>query len=122
MGLQIKIQGATPTSGRSLCSTCKHASAIKGQNCEERIICNSENIWAATNGLVTMKVAMCGSYHPSNMPWLHEMEQMAWIVEARKRGPTGFQQPFEEPMEIRITPPSGGGKDIGATPTQAPMG
>ena len=35
------------------------------------------------------------------------MEQMAWIVEARRRGPTGFQKPEEGEMEVFIKPPNG---------------
>lgn len=103
MGLQIKILGATPTSGRSLCMTCKHASVIMGQNCEERVICKAHELWLPDH-TVKFKVASCGGFHPANMPWKYEMEDMAWIVEARKRGPTGFKNGDGE-MEVVIRGP-----------------
>jgi hypothetical protein len=46
------------------------------------------------------------AYHPTNVPWLHEMEQMAWKIEARKRGPSGFSQPAESEMVVVISPPN----------------
>lgn len=105
MALQIKISGATPKGGRPLCHTCKHASVITGQNCEELVVCG-EGLWKSSEGVVGFKVATCGSYHPSNIPWLHEMRDIAWSIEARKRGPSGFQAPAgEDIMEIVITKP-----------------
>jgi hypothetical protein len=40
-----------------------------------------------------------------NVPWLHEMEQMAWKIEARKRGPVGFTEGQLAEMEVVVTPP-----------------
>lgn len=103
--LQIKIHGATPKGGKSICHTCKKATVIKGQNCQEIILCG---LFSGTGlGQVPFKVAECGDYHPVNMPWLHEMEEMAWKIEARKRGPVGFNDPTqrEGEMEIVITRP-----------------
>lgn len=112
MSLQIRVHGGTPKSGKSICHTCKHAKIVRGQNCEERIIC-SAGLWAnsmiSAMGVVRFRVAECGSYHPSNMPWKHEMEEMAWMIEARRRGPSGFQS--NEPLEVIITPPKE--RDIG---------
>ena len=103
--IEFKINGATPKSGKAICMSCKHASIVSGQNCEERIVCGA-GIFTPLN-VVTFKVAQCGSYHPMNVPWKYEMEQMAWIVEARRRGPTGFQKPEEGEMEVFIKPPNG---------------
>jgi hypothetical protein len=71
--LQIKIHGATPTSGKSICTTCKKATLVKGQNCQEVVMCH---LWSETRSarIVPFKIAECGGYHPSNMPYLHEME------------------------------------------------
>lgn len=105
MALQIKISGATPVSGKSLCMTCKHASVVTGQNCEEIVLCHLFTD-GGSKGRVPFRVATCGTYHPSTVPWLHEMEDMAWKIEARKRGPSGFQAPAgEDIMEIVITKP-----------------
>ena len=98
--------------GKAICVSCKHAAIVLGQNCEERI-CAAR---CFHSGIVTFKVAQCGAYHPMNMSWKHEMEAMAWIVQARRRGPTGFQKPEEGEMEVTIKPPSGGGYQ--ATPDE----
>lgn len=104
--LQIKILGATPTSGKPLCLSCKMAKRVRGQNCEEIIFCHlfSRN---GSPGPVPFRVAECGDYHPVNMPWLHEMEEMAWKIEARRRGPVGFNDPDARggEMEVVITRP-----------------
>lgn len=104
MALQIKIQGATPKGGRSICTTCKHAKVVHGQNCEERIICTP-----VFNGIVTFKVASCGEYHPSNIPWLYEMERIAWKIEARKRGQSGFRPEEPGEMQVIVTAPKDSG-------------
>lgn len=104
MSITIKINGGTPKHGKSLCHTCKNASIVKGQNLEELIICQA-NMFVPSKGRVTFRVAECSAYHPTNMPWLHEMEAMAWMIEARKRGPVGFSE--GQAMEIIITPPDG---------------
>jgi hypothetical protein len=102
--LQIKIHGETPKSGKSLCRTCKHATLVKGQNCQEVIFCSGPFSGDAGMGPVPFKIASCGSYHPVNMPYLHEMQDIAWEVKARRRGPVGFE-PDLRPLEITITPP-----------------
>jgi hypothetical protein len=104
--IQIKISGETPKSGPAICHTCKNASIAQGQNCEERIICRGD-IFNSTKGVVTFRVAQCGSYHPKNQAWLYEMEEMAWKIEARKRGSVGFSDPdLPAEMDIVITKPS----------------
>jgi hypothetical protein len=106
--LSIKISGATPIGGQPICHSCKNCNRVIGQNREEILVCEG-GIFRSTSGRVTMRVATCGAYHPSNVPWLHEMEAMAWKVEARKRGPAGFSQPEENEMEVIISPPSNNG-------------
>lgn len=108
MALSIKIHGETPKSGKAICHSCKHASVVIGQNCEERIICGEYGLWNPHGpGIVRFRVASCGAYHPTNQAWLHEMKEMAWKIEARKRGPAGFGEAVkDESMEVIITPPS----------------
>jgi hypothetical protein len=98
--LQFKIHGSTPVGGKSLCVTCKFAKIVKGQNCQELTYCEA----IFENRPVPFRIAECSRYHPSNMPWLHEMEQMAWKIEARRKGPAGFSDPQGE-MEVIITAP-----------------
>ena len=114
--IEFSIHGATPKGGKPLCYSCKHASVVSGQNCEEFIRCTGD-MFSHSRGLVTIRVSSCGSYHPSNVPWLHEMKEIAWKVEARRRGPSGFQQPEESEMEVTIKPPSGQNYQDVAAPT-----
>jgi hypothetical protein len=107
MALQIKIHGGTPKTGKTLCATCKHAKKVVGQSCQELIFCAALT-FPGRSDIVPFRIAECASYHPTNMPWLREMEQMAWIIEARKRGPVGFNDPDsrgDEQMEVVITRP-----------------
>ncbi len=57
--------------------------------------------------MIKFKVAECSEYHPMNVPYLHEMKDIAWKIEARKRGPTGFGADAvkEGEMEVIVTPP-----------------
>lgn len=106
--MKFKINGATPKGGKTICLSCKQAQIVKSQNCQELIACKA-GIFYASSGIVPWKVAECSSYHPTNVPWLHEMEQIAWKVEARKRGPSGFQVPEgEDVMEVVISKPRNG--------------
>ena len=102
MSMKIKVQGGTPKSGKSLCITCKYSMVLKGQEGQEIIICRR---LFDDRRPIPFKVAECSEYHPSNMPSLHEMEDMAWKIEARKRGPVGFE-PEKVEMEIVITKPN----------------
>ena|SRR6185437_10746275 len=101
--MKFKIQGGTPVSGKSLCVTCKYAYTVKGQNCQEAVLCNHVFGETRTGGIVPFKVAECTEYHPMNQPWQHELEGMAWKIEARRRGPSGFKP--DQPIEVIITPP-----------------
>lgn len=102
--LQIKIHGATPKGGKSICLTCKKGTVVKGQNCQEVVFCG---LFSESNGgRVPFKVSECANYHPINIPWLHEMEEMAWKIEARRRGPAGFNDPAQRgEMEVVVTRP-----------------
>jgi len=115
MSISIKICNATPKGGKPLCLTCKEARVIKGQNGEERFIC-TDGLFRPNN-VVTFKVAECSQYSPFNVPHLFEMEQIAWRVEARRRGPSGFSVPEgEDKMEYVVKPPS----DNGGSPDEPP--
>lgn len=108
MSVQFKILGQTPSSGKALCLTCKRAKVIRGQRFEELILCGvfSDVITRSGGGIVPFRVAECSEYHPVNRPWLSEMEQMAWIIQARKKGPAGFEGPDDDSiMEVIVTRP-----------------
>lgn len=79
---------------------------------EEHIECGN-GMFSAYRNRVPFRVAECSEYHPSTMPWLREMKEIAWNIEARKRGPVGFEkQPDESEMEVIVTPPKKRDDDI----------
>jgi len=102
--MNIKMDGATPISGKSLCVSCKHSVVVRGQNCEEVILCE-DAFYSHGNGLVPFRVASCTSFRDKNHPEKHEMEAIAWTVEARKRGPQGFQASAPNELDVTIRPP-----------------
>jgi hypothetical protein len=119
----IKIQNATPKSGKSLCSSCKYQRLVRGQNLEEITICSanmfgstiqgaaiSVNQWSWLQqipGQIRFKVEECSSYADVNTASLEEMQKIAWEVTARKRGGAGFAGGMTDPNELEtvITPP-----------------
>ena len=108
--MQLKIMNGTPKSGKSLCKSCKNAMIIRGQNMEERILCNLSGfsmIWGFGSPVVEFAVAECSKYQEVNSPSLAEMKQIAWEVTARKRGSVGFGDGVTNPDELEtvITPP-----------------
>src|SRR6185437_10345760 len=103
--------GGTPKSGKSLCVSCKYAYTVKGQNMQEVVICTHIFSETSTGGVVPFRVAECTEYHAMNQPWQHELEEMAWKIEARRRGPSGFKP--DNPIEVIITPPK---SNNGGTP------
>lgn len=102
MSVQFKIVGGTPKLGKSLCATCKHAVHAKGQNMEEVVRCRGGVFGSGSDGpsFVPFRIAECSEYHPLNMPYLYEMREIAWNIEARKRGQAGFKK--EEPGDIQV--------------------
>jgi hypothetical protein len=106
--VKFKIIGGSQVGGPPLCKTCKNVTIVKGQNCQELMLC-SAGIFGEKyeHRPIPFKVSECGDYHPINVPWLHEMKEMAWKIEARKRGPSGFGADAvkEGEMEVVVTPP-----------------
>jgi hypothetical protein len=103
--MRVKIKDGTPEFGKSLCYTCKSAGIVKGQNGELIIHCNA-CMFEHCKNLVPFQVAECNAYTQLNVPDKWEMEKIAWTVEARKRGPKGFEvSAGEDEMEVVITKP-----------------
>lgn len=82
---------------------CKHASVVRGQNMQEVIECGY-GLFKANAHVVPFRVAECSEYLEKNVPSLHEMKEIAWNIEARKRGPAGFDAGNNE-IEVIITGP-----------------
>jgi hypothetical protein len=90
MSITVKIQGAPPQDGESLCQTCRYAHIQKGfRESEETVFCGFND-----GGLrpIKFKVAACTDYTNRTVPNRWELEQMALLINvppARKR--TGFR-------------------------------
>ena len=80
-----KVIGGTPRGTSSLCKTCRFAHNLKGVNMQESTTCQMMNF-----RVVTFPVDTCSRYDDKRMPSLYDMEQIAWIVRSRARGPAGF--------------------------------
>jgi hypothetical protein len=115
VGLNFKVLDGTKKSGKNLCLSCGHMSRRIGQNNEDEIVCGSYKFQSDLNGasLVHFKVAECSEYRPFNQQTLKDMYESAWVVQARKKGPAGFQldpsapktADGEEETVIEIVPP-----------------
>lgn len=107
--LAFKILGGTPKTGASLCNSCRHRKYVRTQNGKEVTRCNAFMFGEYVP--VPFPVYECSAHHPTNMPFLHEMEEIAWVIEARRRGPKGFADgvPIEEgEMEVVVRKPREG--------------
>ena len=94
-----KVIGGTPLGNRTLCSTCRLAHHIRGINMQEQTICRGY-----TNPMpMRFPIETCSIYDDKRVPSLYQMEQIAWAVTSRSRGPVGFGGEFTH--EIHIEPP-----------------
>lgn len=102
--MHIKVKGGTRSpDALRLCDTCKHSAIRRGPaDSQEDVECR------VFSRRVSFRVVECPSYHPSNHPWIHEMESIAWIVQTDRLGRTvGFRHPSDDDRSQR--PPAGFG-------------
>lgn len=95
-----KVIGGTPRGSRSLCHSCRFAQVMRGINMQEEIRCLR---LGQQPPLVRFPVADCNVYESKSSPSLYQMEQIAWQVTSRHRGPAGFG--VEAQREVHIEPP-----------------
>ena len=83
---------------------------------EDEIFCSSyvfENTITGTGTRVPYRVAECTEYQPFNQQSMKKMEEIAWLIQPRKKGPSGFSDPAKpeekeedsSPIELEIVPP-----------------
>ena len=92
-----KVYGGQPSEGRSLCYTCRNCQFMRSSSLREDIYCHFLSKYILHN------VTECSKYDPSKNPGLKQMEQIAWVVETRTRGPWGFEG--EKTTKIVVRPP-----------------
>lgn len=90
MSITIRIQGAPPQDGESLCQTCRYAHIQRGfRESEETVFCGYND---ASLRPIRFKVAACTDYTNRTVPNRWELEQMALLINvppARRK--TGFR-------------------------------
>jgi hypothetical protein len=88
--MRMKIHAGTPLNGeKSLCSSCRFATIVKGRTLDEEVIhCQS----ITTRGMrVTFKVTSCTSHSDIDQPTYMQLLEDAWILKpASKKRPAGF--------------------------------
>lgn len=92
----IKVRNGTPKTATSLCISCRHATVIKGSNFQYMIRCHQ------IEKTIDFPVSECSTYDNKAHPQMYQMEEIAWIVQTRNRGPAGFKG---DKTEIEIVPP-----------------
>lgn len=92
----IKVRDGTPKTATSLCVTCRNATIVKGTNLQQLVRCSD------LERLINFPVADCTGYENKAHPRMYQLEEIAWIVQSRARGPAGFQG---DRTEIEIVPP-----------------
>lgn len=86
--ITIKVTGAIPSAGSSLCRTCSHGHVIKGfRATEEEVFCR----FFFLERRIHFAVSECTFYEDRRLASKAEMEEIAWFLTTRKPGRTvGF--------------------------------
>jgi hypothetical protein len=112
MSSNFKILDGTPKSGKSLCLSCASMSRRISQDMEEQVFCANTKISGGYGShgprIVPFKVAECSEYRAFTSQSLTDMYDMAWSIQARKKGPVGFTGPLDSTnstLEYEIVPP-----------------
>jgi len=107
-----KVRGGTPKMERALCFNCRNAHTVKGADLQERVYCNAGGYGPR---FVSFIVVECSVFDDKSRASRYEMEQIAWTVQSRNRGPMGFTE--EGRMTVTIEPPKEQGQPgIGVGP------
>jgi hypothetical protein len=95
-----KVRGGTPKTISPLCLGCRQAFIARGLNREELVYCGG----IGPPFRVTFPVVECNRFDDKSQPPIYEMQNIAWIVRSRNRGPMGFTEGGR--TEIVVEPPS----------------
>jgi hypothetical protein len=78
--MRVKVYDGTPANGeRTLCSTCRHSTIIRGRTLDEEIVhCNAGMMHAVR---ITFKVTSCSDYDDESQPTYFELFEKAWILQ-----------------------------------------
>ncbi len=93
--MRLKIRGGTVRHDTtSLCTTCRHATVVKGTSLRDEII--ECGLLSGGHNLIPFPVTSCSGYSDRRLPSLREMEDIAWVLRTdAKRKQIGFVQARE---------------------------
>ena len=81
MSTTIKIKGARPPEGESLCKSCRWVHMQRGfRESEEALFCNFNTL-----RLITFKVAECTDFDNRSIPQKWELEKTALLINVEPR-------------------------------------
>lgn len=95
-----KVHGGTPRGSISICLNCRSAHVIRGINFQSQIICRA----GAHGFIVRFPIEECSIFDDKRIPALYQMQDIAWTIQSRNRGPIGFTDGGR--TEITIEPPN----------------
>ena len=95
-----KVHGGTPQGNKSLCVTCRNAKHTQGLHLQQHTLCLVTHYKPME---ITYPVSTCSMYDDKRMPSYYQMEQIAWVVQTRSRGPAGFAGNMND---VEIHPPN----------------
>lgn len=95
-----KVYDGTPHGNRSICATCRFAQNIRGIQMQQDSFCLRLGSMPVRIGY---PVEQCNGYEDKRTPSIYDMQQIAWSVTSRQRGPVGFQD--ADRNDLSITPP-----------------
>lgn len=106
MAKPIQMKGSTPVSGETLCKSCKNAFITKGQDLQERIVCQWYGGDPWNMNPVPYKIAECTGYKVRNAMTLGEMKEVAWEIRVKSKDNKGFGSQIKpEDLEYEIVKP-----------------
>ena len=88
--MRFKVHDGTPSNAeRSMCSTCRHSTIVRGCRLDEEIVvCRGLSMKSER---ITFKVSACSSYSDQRLPTYMELLEDAWVLQpGTKRRPPGF--------------------------------
>ncbi len=101
MSITVRIQGAPPQNGESLCQTCRYAHIQRGfRESEETVFCGYNDAGLRP---IKFRVAACTDYTNRTVPNRWELEQMALLINvpaARKKSGFGVGAGFAQQEEV----------------------
>src|SRR5215475_8774439 len=83
--MQAKVHDGTPQHGEpSLCTSCRHATVVRGHRLEDEIV-ECSQLWSDRK-FIRFPVRSCSDYSDRRQPLLKDMEEIAWILRSSGKG------------------------------------